>query len=106
MNIVILAGNVGADPKEIGGEGAKFPLATTETYTNKQGEKVKETEWSDILCFGHTAKYVLDYIKKGDQVTVRGQKKTRQYEKEGVTHRITEIKANEVKGPPRRNEES
>lgn len=97
MNRHTIMGRLGADPKEIGGGGAKFSVATTDKWKDKAGESHEETDWHDVLCFGQTAEFVLNYLKKSDSVLVEGKSKRRSYEDEGgVKKYAVEIKASQV----------
>jgi len=94
MNKVILKGNVGKDPevkKFDWGKVAKFSLATTESYKNKEGEKVTNTEWHNCVFKGTIAEVIEKYVHKGDQLLVEGKNVTRQYESNGVNHWATEV---------------
>ena len=89
VNKVILLGNVGKDPevKEVGSNSvAKFSLATNETYTNKNGEKVKNTEWHNIVFWGKVAEIIGKYVKKGDMLYVEGKIETRKHEDKYYTN--------------------
>lgn len=101
LNTVTLIGNLGRDPDlKFTSEGiaiANFPLATSEKWIGKDGEKKSVTEWHRISCFRKTAELVGEYVKKGQQVCIIGKIKTRKWEdKEGVTRWTTEIIANRV----------
>ena len=95
VNKVILIGNVGNDPevKYIKEDVpvAKFRLATNESYKNKDGEKVTNTEWHNIVVWRGLAKVVENYVKKGSKLYVEGKLTHRQYEKDGQTKYFTEI---------------
>jgi single-strand DNA-binding protein len=95
MNKVLLIGNVGKDPEVKTfdwGKVAKFSLATTESYKNKQGEKITETEWHNIVFKGKVCDIIEQYVHKGDKIHVEGKIKTHSYEdKNKVTHWATEI---------------
>jgi single-strand DNA-binding protein len=98
INKVILVGNVGKDPViryfDKGVAKATFPLATSETYTNKQGETITSTEWHNIVLWRALAEVAEKTIKKGAQVYIVGKIKTRSYvDKDGVNKYITEILA-------------
>src|SRR5690606_23539741 len=71
----------------------RFPLATNETYTNKQsGEKVSQTEWHNIVVRNKAAEICEKYLAKGDKIYVEGRLKTRQWQGEdGQTRYTTEI---------------
>lgn len=100
-NTVRLIGNVGTDPEirtlTTGKVVARFPLATSEMYTNKDGEKVFDTQWHNIVAWGNTAKLVEKICKKGLKMAVDGKITTRSYDdKDGNKKYITEIVANEL----------
>jgi len=100
VNKAILVGNVGKDPviqyvkEDL--PVARFTLATSETYRDKNGEKVTNTEWHNIVAWRGTAKLVEQYVKKGTQLYIEGKITTRSYEKDGVTRYFTEISASTV----------
>ncbi|WP_159521811.1 single-stranded DNA-binding protein [Sunxiuqinia indica] len=108
VNKVILVGNVGRDPevryldKDVAV--ANFPLATSESYTAKNGEKVTSTEWHNIVIWRGLAKVVEQYVKKGDRLYIEGRIRTRSWEdKEGNKRYTTEIYGDnmEMLGGPR-----
>ena len=94
INKVILIGHLGDEVKmhyfEGGNSIGRFPIATNETYTNKQtGEKVTTTEWHNIVVRNKLAEICEKYLSKGDKVYVEGRIKTRQWEGEDGTKRYT-----------------
>ncbi len=96
VNKVILVGNVGKDPEirhlDSGVAVANFPLATSETYTAKSGEKVTTTEWHNIVLWRGLADVAEKYVTKGRQLYIEGRIRTRSYEdKEGIKKYTTEI---------------
>jgi len=96
VNKVILVGNVGKDPVvryfDKGVAKATFPLATSETYTNQQGETITSTEWHNIVLWRALAEVAEKNIRKGTQVYIVGKIKTRSYvDKDGNNKYITEI---------------
>jgi single-strand DNA-binding protein len=98
INKVLLLGNVGKDPViryfDKGVAKATFPLATSETYTNQQGETITSTEWHNIVLWRALAEVAEKSVKKGIQVYVVGKIKTRSYvDKDGNNKYITEILA-------------
>jgi single-strand DNA-binding protein len=98
INKVILVGNVGKDPViryfDKGVAKATFPLATSESYTNQQGETITSTEWHNIVIWRALAEVAEKTVKKGSQVYIVGKIKTRSYvDKDGVNKYITEILA-------------
>ena len=100
-NKVTLIGNLGQNPevKELNGgkKLAKFSLATNETYRNKAGEKVTDTQWHNLTVWGKTADIVEKYLKKGSEVAIEGKLLNRNYtDKEGVKRYVTEIQVNDL----------
>jgi single-strand DNA-binding protein len=96
VNKVILVGNLGKDPEVRHLEGdkkvAKFTLATTEAYRDRNGQRVENTEWHNVEFWGPVTEVIEKYLKKGSQVYVEGKLRTRSYEdKEGVKKYVTEI---------------
>lgn len=96
VNKVILVGNVGKDPEirhlDTGVAVANFPLATSETYTAKNGEKVTTTEWHNIVLWRGLADVAEKYVTKGRQLYIEGRIRTRTYDdKDGNKRYITEI---------------
>ncbi|HSO87639.1 MAG TPA: single-stranded DNA-binding protein [Draconibacterium sp.] len=96
VNKVILVGNVGKDPEirhlDTGIAVANFPLATSETYTAKNGEKVTTTEWHNIVLWRGLAEVAEKYVTKGRQLYIEGRIRTRNYDdKDGNKRYITEI---------------
>ena len=100
-NKVQLIGNLGQDPEIVnldnGRKLAKFALATNEIYRNKNGEKVTDTQWHNIVAWGKTAEIVENYLAKGKEVAIEGKLTSRSYEtKSGDKRYITEIQCNEL----------
>jgi single-strand DNA-binding protein len=97
VNKVILIGNVGKDPDVKHLEGgitvARFPLATNETYTDKSGQRVTQTEWHNIVVWRGQAETAEKYIKSGKLLYVEGKLRTNVYEDKetGVKKYFTEI---------------
>lgn len=94
INKVILIGHLGDALKmhyfEGGNAIGRFPLATNETYTNKQtGEKVTTTEWHNVVVRNKLAEICEKYLSKGDKVYCEGRIKTRQWEGDDGTKRYT-----------------
>ncbi len=101
VNKVILIGNVGRDPevrhldKDV--TVANFPLATSESYLAKNGEKVTTTEWHNIVVWRGLAKVVEQYVKKGDKLYIEGRIRTRSWDdKDGNKRYTTEIYADNM----------
>lgn len=97
LNKVMLIGHLGDEVKmhyfEGGGCIGRFPLATNETYTNKQtGERVTNTDWHNIVVRNKAAEICEKYLSKGDKVYVEGRLKNRQWQGEdGNTRYTTEV---------------
>ena len=114
VNKVILLGNLGKDPEvrrlDDGRGVANFSLATSETYKNKSGEKVTNTEWHNIVLWSPLADIAENYLKKGSQVYIEGKIANRSYEdKDGVKKYISEVVGREITllgRPPEQQENS
>jgi len=97
INKVILVGHLGKDPEVRHLDGgvtvASFPLATSETY-NKDGKRVEQTEWHNIVLWRGLAEVASKYLQKGKLVYIEGKLRTRSFEdKEKVKKYVTEIVA-------------
>lgn len=97
VNKVILVGHLGKDPEVRYLEGnvsvASFPLATSDFY-NKDGRKIEQTEWHNIVLWRSLADLAVKYLKKGKLVYIEGKLRTRTYEdREGIRRYTTEIVA-------------
>jgi len=101
LNKVMLIGHLGDEVKmhyfEGGGAVGRFPLATNETYTNKQtNERVTNTEWHNIVVRNKAAEICEKYLSKGDKVYIEGRLKTRKWQDEkGQDRYSTEVQCNE-----------
>lgn len=96
VNRVVLIGNLGKDPDLQYLEGniavAKFPLATTETYKDKNGTLVSQTEWHTIVLWRGLAELAQKYLHKGSLVFIEGRIRTRNWEDKDKNRRFsTEI---------------
>ncbi|MEM8999413.1 MAG: single-stranded DNA-binding protein [Bacteroidota bacterium] len=94
LNKVMLIGHLGDEVKIHYFEGgnciARFPLATNETYTNRQtGERVTNTEWHNIVVRNKAAEVCEKYLTKGDKVYLEGRLKNRQWQGEDGNMRYT-----------------
>jgi single-strand DNA-binding protein len=101
VNKVILVGNLGRDPElrytQSGQAVANFTLATTERFSNREGERQERTEWHRIVAWGRTAELCAQYLSKGRSAYIEGRLQTREWEdKEGQKRRTTEITAQTV----------
>ncbi|AKQ47322.1 single-stranded DNA-binding protein [Rufibacter radiotolerans] len=101
INKVILIGNLGKDPEVRHLEGgvavARFPLATSETFKDKNGERQERTEWHNIVVWRGLAEVAEKYVKKGQSVYIEGRIRTNSYQdKDGVQRYSTEIVADNM----------
>jgi single-strand DNA-binding protein len=101
INKVILIGHLGDEVKmnyfEGGNSLGRFPIATNESYTNRQtGERVTTTEWHNIVVRNKLAETCEKYLSKGDKVYCEGRIKTRQWEQDGQKRYTTEIHVNNM----------
>ena len=111
VNKVILIGHLGDEVKmnyfEGGNALGRFPIATNESYTNKQsGERVTTTEWHNIVVRNKLAEICEKYLSKGDKVYCEGRIKTRQWEQDGQKRYTTEIHVNNMTFLSTKNETS
>ena len=102
LNKCTLIGNLGSDPEvrhlEGGSVVARFNIATTERWTNKNGEKMEATEWHKIEVWENLAKLAEQYLKKGSQVYIEGKMKTESFtDKDGIERQVTRIRGFELK---------
>ncbi|MCV9840552.1 single-stranded DNA-binding protein, partial [Salmonella enterica subsp. enterica serovar Infantis] len=96
INKVILVGRLGNDPEvryiPNGGAVANLQVATSESWRDKQtGEMREQTEWHRVVLFGKLAEVAGEYLRKGAQVYIEGQLRTRSWEDNGITRYVTEI---------------
>ena len=104
LNKVQLIGYMGKDPEVRFTQGGKavanFSLATDESYKNSDGEKIKKTEWHNLVIWGPSVEnFVQKYLHKGDLIYVEGKLQTRSWEdKEGNKKYTTEINVTDIKG--------
>src|SRR5678816_4317299 len=96
VNRVMLIGNLGKDPDVQFLEGnigvAKFPLATTETFKDRSGKLVSQTEWHTVVLWRGLAELAQKYLHKGSLVYIEGRLRTRSWEdKEGNRKFATEV---------------
>ena len=101
VNKVILIGNLGKDPDvrylEGGTAVANFPLATSETYKNREGELTTSTEWHNIVVWRRFAEITEKYLKKGNKVYIEGKLRTRSWQdQDGNTRYTTEVVADNL----------
>jgi single-strand DNA-binding protein len=108
VNKVILIGNLGTKPEirytKDGRPVANFRLATTENWTNRDGQREERTEWHTVVVWGKAAENCTNFLDKGRSVYVEGRIQTREWEdRDGQKRRTTEIVAQTVQflGGPR-----
>ncbi len=102
LNKVILIGRLGQDPKlaylPSGQAVVNARMATDESYKDQSGQRVERAEWHNVTVYGRQAEFVANYLRKGSLIMVEGSLRTRNYEKEGQKHYITEVIAQRVQG--------
>lgn len=93
VNKVTLIGNLGKDPDLQYLEGniavAKFPLATTETFKDKSGNLVSQTEWHTVVLWRGLAELAQKYLHKGSMVYIEGRLRTRSWEDKDKNKRFS-----------------
>lgn len=99
-NKVQLIGHLGAQPEvkdfSSGKKLASFSLATSETYYNKEGERVKDTQWHNVICWGKQAEIAEKYLDKGSEIALEGKLNYESWEaQDGSKRYSTKIVANE-----------
>lgn len=96
VNKVILVGHLGKDPevKYLDGNRAvaNLTMATNERFTDRNGNKVEQTEWHNLEMWDGLAKIAENYLRKGSLVYVEGKIKTEEWERDGQKHRTTRIR--------------
>lgn len=102
VNKAILIGNLGKDPEvrftSTGRAVARFPIATSEVWTDAEGNRQERTEWHNIIVWGKQGETCGQYLAKGRQVFVEGSIRTRNYDdKSGNKRYVTEIIAQRVR---------
>ena len=101
VNKVILVGNLGRDAElrytPGGAAVATLNMATTETWTDKGGQRQEKTEWHRVVFWGKVAESLTEYLTKGKQVYVEGRLETRQWnDKDGNKRYTTEITGDKI----------
>ncbi len=93
LNKATLIGNLGKDPEvraiPSGAKVANFSIATTDSYTGKDGQKVEKTEWHNIVMWRGLAEVAEKYLKKGSQVYIEGRLQTRSWDDQNGQKRYT-----------------
>jgi len=100
VNKVILLGNLGADPEmryTAGGTAVcKFRMATTEKFTDKDGNRQERTDWHRVVAWRKLAEICGQYLAKGKQVYIEGKIRNDTWEKDGVKQYSYEIVADNM----------
>jgi len=101
INKAILIGNLGADPEirytPKGTAVTNFRIATTNRFTNPEGQPEERTEWHRIVSFGKLAEICGKYLSKGKQVYIEGRIQTREWEdRDGKRRWTTEVVAQQM----------
>ena len=101
LNKVMLIGNLGRDPEirytNSGSSVANYSIATTDRWTDRQGQKQERTEWHDIVAFDRLADLSQNYLRKGSNVFIEGRLQTRSWENlDGQKMYRTEVVANQI----------
>ncbi|WP_304673304.1 single-stranded DNA-binding protein [Neisseria polysaccharea] len=111
LNKVILIGRLGRDPEvrymPNGEAVCNFSVATSETWNDRNGQRVERTEWHNITMYRKLAEIAGQYLKKGGLVYLEGKIQSRKYQgKDGIERTAYDIVANEMKMLGGRNENS
>lgn len=111
VNKVILVGNVGKDPEtrylEGGTAVCSFSLATSETYRNRDGEKITNTEWHNVVLWRGLAEIAEKYVKKGSQLYIEGRIRTRSWDdRDGNKRYTTEVVGDNMQMLGKKSDES
>lgn len=100
VNKVIFIGHLGKDPElhtfeSSGNQIVSFPLASTEKYKDKEGNKQEKTTWINCICKRENLIEVFKkYVKKGDKIYIEGKLSNRKWESDSGTRYITEVYIN------------
>ena len=103
INLVQIIGRIGKDPEvrytQTGQMVASMTVATDESYTSKDGQKVEKTEWHRVVVWGKQAEFCGNYLAKGRMVYIEGKLQTRKWQDQsGAERYTTEIMASRVLG--------
>ena len=110
LNKVQIIGRLGRDVElrqtPSGQSVASFTVATDESYTSRDGQKVEQTEWHRVSVFGKQAELCGKFIGRGSLVYVEGRIRSRKWtDKEGIERTATEINADRVQFLDRKQEQ-
>ncbi len=99
-NSVQLIGNLGKDPEiktlESGRKMAKVTIATNDIYKNSKGEKIVDTQWHNLVCWGRVAERMEKYLTKGSEICLQGKLTHSSYKDDkGVTRYSSEVVVHE-----------
>lgn len=107
LNYVLIFGNLTRDPElralPSGMSVVSFSIATNRTYKDRDGKKVDQTEFHNVVVFGRQADSVSKFLKKGSSAMVEGRLQTRSWEKDGEKKFRTEVVAERVQFGPRKD---
>ncbi|WP_346666476.1 single-stranded DNA-binding protein [uncultured Mailhella sp.] len=108
LNKVMIIGHLGADPElrytQSGSPVTTLRIATDESYTDRDGNRVERTEWHRVVVFQRAAENCNQYLRKGSLVYVEGKLSTRKWQDQnGQDRYTTEIRADRVQFLDRRN---
>ena len=111
LNKVMLIGNLGTNPEirtlPSGVKVATFNIATSESFTNKNGEKVEQTEWHRIELWDNLAEIGEKFLQKGDSVYIEGKLRTEKYtDANGIEKFIVKIRGNSMQMLGRKSEKA
>ncbi|MCA0364133.1 MAG: single-stranded DNA-binding protein [Bacteroidetes bacterium] len=111
LNKVMLIGNLGSNPEirtlASGTKVATFNIATSENYTNKNGEKVEQTEWHRIELWDNLAEIGEKFLQKGDSVYIEGKLRTEKYtDSNGIEKFVVKIRGNSMQMLGRKSEKA
>jgi single-strand DNA-binding protein len=109
LNKVMLIGRLGRDPElrymQNGTPVTSLRVATDESYTDKDGNRVDRAEWHTVVVYQRAAENCANYLAKGSLVFVEGGLRTRKWQdQQGQDRYTTEIRANRVQFLDRRGE--
>ena len=100
-NSVKLIGRLGQDPEiktlEKGNKMARLSLATSDAYTDKEGNRQEQTQWHSLVVWGNLATICEKYLSKGKEIAIDGRLAYRNWEdKNGSKHTTAEIVVSEL----------
>lgn len=101
LNKIMLIGNLGRDPEirytQDGSPVATFSMATSENWTDRNGNRQEHTEWHNVVAWGRLADLCKRYLSKGRQAYVEGRVRTREWnDRDGNKRRTTEVIASQI----------